>query len=222
MEPGGIFLACAAPGWPRSWGWHLPPCPACRAKVPAIDAPFTDDFERAELGADWNATSDAYRIADGKLTVSNAHNHPAWLRAPAAPRRRRRGRRPVEEPRGRHQARAVRRRRIVRSRQGALHLVGLRADLRRLEQLAVGHLPAGGARRRPQGRRAATPASSRTGRYHFTITRQGGALDWTIDGRPFLAWTDPEPLAGAGHEYLAVDDWEATLTFDNLQIRPAP
>ena len=45
--------------------------------------------------------------------------------------------------------------------------------------------------------------------YHFTITRQGGALDWAIDGRPFLAWTDPEPLAGAGHEYLAVNDWEA-------------
>ena len=58
--------------------------------------------------------------------------------------------------------------------------------------------------------------------YHFTITRRGGALDWAIDGRPFLAWTDPEPLAGAGHEYLAVDNWEAELTFDNLQVRPAP
>ena len=34
--------------------------------------------------------------------------------------------------------------------------------------------------------------------YHFTITRRGGALDWAIDGRPFLAWTDPEPLAGRG------------------------
>ena len=42
------------------------------------------------------------------------------------------------------------------------------------------------------------------------------------DGRPFLAWTDPEPLAGAGHEYLAFDDWEAPLTFDDLRIRPAP
>src|SRR6478609_9645607 len=54
--------------------------PACRAKVPVIDAPFTDDFERAELGGSWNATSDQYRIAGGKLTVANAHNHPAWLR----------------------------------------------------------------------------------------------------------------------------------------------
>jgi len=58
--------------------------------------------------------------------------------------------------------------------------------------------------------------------YHFTITRRGGAIDWTVDGRPFLAWTDPEPLAGSGHEFLAVDDWEAELTFDHLKIRPAP
>src|SRR5204862_7045163 len=54
--------------------------PGCRAKTPAIDGPFTDDFERAELGADWNATAPVYRIAAGKLAVSNAHNHPAWLR----------------------------------------------------------------------------------------------------------------------------------------------
>ena len=69
----GAWLACFL-------GLALAPVPACRAKVPTIDAPFTDDFERGELGASWNATSDQYRIAGGKLTVSNAHNHPAWLR----------------------------------------------------------------------------------------------------------------------------------------------
>ena len=59
-------------------------------------------------------------------------------------------------------------------------------------------------------------------RYHFTITRKNGAIDWAIDGKPFLSWTDPEPLAGPGHEYFAVNDWEADVTFDNLRIRPAP
>ena len=29
-------------------------------------------------------------------------------------------------------------------------------------------------------------------------------------------------LAGGGHEYLAFDDWESDVTFDNLRIRPAP
>ena len=58
----------------------MPRCRPAAARSPAIDAPFTDDFERAELGATWNATSTDYRIAGGKLTVSNAYNHPAWLR----------------------------------------------------------------------------------------------------------------------------------------------
>ena len=48
-------------------------------------------------------------------------------------------------------------------------------------------------------------------RYHFAITRRQGAIDWQIDGRPFLAWTDPEPLSGPAHAYFAVDDWEADV-----------
>ena len=43
-----------------------------------------------------------------------------------------------------------------------------------------------------------------------------------LDGRPFLSWTDPQPLAGAGHEYLGVNDWESPVSFDNLAIRPSP
>ena len=39
------------------FGLALAALPACRAKVPLIDAPFSDDFERAELGPTWNATS---------------------------------------------------------------------------------------------------------------------------------------------------------------------
>jgi len=58
-------------------------------------------------------------------------------------------------------------------------------------------------------------------RYHFTVTRKGGAIDWSVDGAPFLSWTDPAPLAGAGHEHLAFNDWEADVSFDNLAVRPA-
>ena len=60
-----------------------------------------------------------------------------------------------------------------------------------------------------KARAAATSASSRTAA--TTSRSRGAAARWTgaIDGRPFLCWTDPEPLAGAGHEYLAVNDWEA-------------
>ena len=57
----------------------------CRAKAPVIDAPFHDDFERAELGADWNATAPAYRVAGGKLD-RRGRLQPSRLAAPAAAR----------------------------------------------------------------------------------------------------------------------------------------
>ena len=73
------------------------------------------------------------------------------------------------------------------------------------------------------GRKASAP-TSRSSRAALPLDDhpQGGAIDWAIDGQPFLAWTDPEPLAGPGHEYFAVNDWEADVTFDNLNIRPVP
>jgi hypothetical protein len=58
--------------------------------------------------------------------------------------------------------------------------------------------------------------------YHFTITRKGGLLDWKVDGASYLAWTDPEPLFGPGHEYFAINDWESDVRFDNLTIRALP
>jgi hypothetical protein len=210
----GAWLACFL-------GLALAPVPACRAKVPTIDAPFTDDFERGELGASWNATSDQYRIAGGKLTVSNAHNHPAWLRR----------RLPHDV--------VVDVDAMSKSPSGDIKLElfgdGESFDPDKGSYTSSGYVlifggwsnslsvicrqeEHGGGRKAARSDIRVEPGRS----YHFTITRRGGALDWTIDGRPFLSWTDPEPLAGSGHEYLAVDDWEAELTFDNLHIRSTP
>jgi hypothetical protein len=202
-------------------GLALAPLPACRAKVPVIDAPFTENFERAELGAGWNATSDEYRIAGGQLAVSNAHNHPAWLRRKLP-----------------HDV-VVDVDALSKSPVGDIKLElfgdGESFDPDRGAYASSGYVLIFGGwsnslsvicrqDEHGAGRKASRSdvrvEPNRT--YHFTITRKGGAIDWAVDGRPFLAWTDPEPLAGAAHEYLAVDDWEAPLTFDNLQIRPAP
>lgn len=202
-------------------GLALAAFPACRAKVPVIDAPFTDDFERAELGASWNATSDQYRIAGGKLTVSNAHNHPAWLR-------RKLPRDVVIEidamsksPSGDIKLELFGDGESFDPDKGAYTSSGYvlifggwsnsLSVICRQEEHGAGRKAARGDIRVEPGRN-----------YHFTITRRGGALDWSIDSQPFLSWTDPEPLAGEGHEYLAVDNWEADLTFDNLYVRPAP
>ena len=47
----------------------------------AISAPYTDSFDRPELGPDWStASTDAYRIENGELVARRAYNHPLWLR----------------------------------------------------------------------------------------------------------------------------------------------
>jgi hypothetical protein len=199
---------------------------ACRAKAPKVEAPFRDDFTRAELGADWNATDPAaYRIADGRMTVANAYNHPAWLR-----------RRLPDDV-------VIDVDVLSRSPAGDIKLElfgdGASYDPDKGAYTSTGYVLIFGGwnnslsvicRQEEHGAgRKAERADVRVepGRtYHFTIKRQigaqGGAIDWSVDGKPFLAWTDPEPLAGAGHEHLAVNDWQADVSFDNLVIRPAP
>jgi hypothetical protein len=202
-------------------GLALAPLPACRAKVPVIDAPFSEDFERAELGAGWNATSPEYRIAGGKLEVARAYNHPAWLR-------RRLPRDVVVELDV-----------MSKSPTGDIKLElfgdGESFDPDKGGYVSTGYVFIFGGwqntlsvicrnNEHDEGRKAerrdmrVEPNRS----YRFSITRRGGTLDWSVDGRPFLSWTDPEPLAGSGHEYLAVNDWETAVSFDNLVVKPAP
>jgi hypothetical protein len=211
------------PGAWRPWicGLTLAATVGCRARTPIIDTPFRDDFERAELGPSWNATAAAYRIAGGQLEVTNGYNHPAWLRR-------------------RLPANAV----IdldVTSKSPAgdikveLYGDGESFDPDKGSYTSTGYVLIFGGWHNSlsvicrqdehgEGRKAerSDVHVEPFRRYHFTIGRRGGAIDWAIDGRPFLAWTDPAPFGGAGHGYFAVNDWEADVTFDNLSIRPAP
>ena len=48
---------------------------------PAIgDTPFTDDFERTQIGDAWNNTGGPWSIREGQLYVRGARNRPLWLR----------------------------------------------------------------------------------------------------------------------------------------------
>jgi len=202
--------------------WFLPPmlalvavAPAlgCRAKAPAIDAPFADDFERGELGGDWNATAPAYQLAGG--------NHPAWLR-------RRLPRDVIVDVDA-----------TSKSPAGDLKLElfgdGESFDPDKGSYTSTGYVLIFGGwhnslsvicrqEEHGEGRKAQrSDVRVEPGRtYHFTISRRGGTIAWALDGQPFLTWTDPAPLGGPGHEYLAFNDWETDVTFDNLRIRPAP
>src|SRR6185503_20072626 len=55
------------------------PVPARAADDPALDGPFSDSFDRAELGPAWRSTSPAWGLSEGRLCGENARNHPVWL-----------------------------------------------------------------------------------------------------------------------------------------------
>jgi hypothetical protein len=197
----------------------------CKAKVPEITGPFEDTFERAEVGHGWLNTGASagvdYKVSGGRLNVSMAHNHPLWLRQ-KLPRdvvveldvmsKSPDGDLKVElfgdgesyDPDGnRYQP------------SGYIFIFGgwrnSLSVIARLDEHDAGVKVQRGDVKVEPGRV-----------YKWTITRKGGHLDWQIDGQPFLSWTDPEPLSGKGHEFFAINNWEADVYFDNLRIRPAP
>jgi len=197
--------------------------PGCKSRIPVIDAPFSDNFDRAALGADWLDTSHGAKIKEGKLNLVRAYNHPVWLRRKLprdvqidfdAVSRSPAGDIKVElygdgesfDPdKGRYDPTSYmivfggwHNSRSVISRLGE-HDEAVKAHMDR-----VGPEP------------LVLPGQT----YHFTITRRGGTIEWKLNGAPYLSWTDPQPLEGSGHEFFAINDWEADVSFDNLSIRP--
>jgi hypothetical protein len=196
---------------------------ACKPRIPVIAEPFSDNFDRADLGADWLDTSHVAKVKDGKLNLVKAYNHPVWLRR-KLPRdvqidfdalsRSPAGDLKVEvfgdgesfDPdKGRYDPTSYmfvfggwNNSKSIISRLGE-HDEAVKTSIDR-----VGSEP------------LVLPGQS----YHFTITRKGGALEWKLNGQPYLAWTDPQPLEGPGHEFFAINDWEADVSFDNLTIKP--
>jgi len=196
---------------------------ACKPRIPAIDVPFTDTFDRADIGADWLDTSHGAKIKDGKVNLVGAHNHPIWLRR-KLPRnvqidfdaisRSPAGDLKVElygdgesfDPdQGRYDPTSY-----------MIVFGGWNNSKSIISRLGEHDEAVKAARDRESAQPLVIPGRT----YHFTVTRRGGLLDWKIDGAPYLSWDDPQPLSGTGHEFFAINDWEADVSFDNLTIRP--
>lgn len=59
--------------------------------------------------------------------------------------------------------------------------------------------------------------------YHFKVERTDGAtVRWSVDGLEYLAYHDPNPLKGVGHDHFGFNDWEARVCFDNVKVTPLP
>ncbi len=196
---------------------------SCKARVPTIDAPFSDTFDRADVGPDWLDTGHVASIKDGKLNLVRAYNHPVWLRrklprnvqidfdavskSPAGDLK-------VElfgdgesfdADKGRYDP------------TGYMVVMGGWHNSRSIISRLGEHDDAvKAARDRVGGEPLVVPGRT----YHFTVIRRDGSIEWKVDGSPYLNWSDSQPLSGPGHEFFAINDWEADVSFDNLTIRP--
>jgi hypothetical protein len=196
---------------------------ACRQPdPPAIAAPWSDTYDRNEVGGDYLATGDTYQISGGHLTVSNGYNHPLWLRKKLP-------RDAVIEldcgsgsPQGDIKVEAWADGESYDKDKGSYMSSGYvfifggwrndRSIIARMDE----HAPTVPTRNAPK----VEPNRS----YHWKIVRKGNRVDWFVDDMetPFLTYDDPQPLEGAGHEYFGFNDWETPIWFDNLTIKPAP
>jgi hypothetical protein len=191
----------------------------CKAKAPALTGPFSDGFDRGEVGSDWHNTGAEYQTVNGALKIQGAHNHPLWLRRklPAnviveldATSRSPHGDLKIElmgdgesfDPdQGRYDP------------TGYMFVFGgWQNSLSIISKLGE----------HDDAVKASRPdVKVEPGRtYHWKIIKRGGFLDWSIDGRPFLQYFDPHPLSGPGHEFFAFNNWETDVSYDNLTIRP--
>jgi hypothetical protein len=189
----------------------------CKVEKLQQAGPFADDFNRAQLGDRWLATSGNWRVVDGAVTVDHAYNHPLWLKQPI----------PQDavieldcwsnDPAGDLKIEAW------GDGQSYAQTVSYTATSYGFifggwhnQISAIARLDEHGNDRRTRADRRVVPGQ----RYHWRIARKGRHIDWQIDGQPFLEYDDPRPLHGNEHAYFGFNDWEAELHFDNLKITP--
>jgi hypothetical protein len=187
----------------------------CKLEKLPPAGPFSDDFNRDSLGAEWNATGGNWRLVNGELVIDHGYNHPLWLK------------RPIPDEAvieldcwsnddvgdlkveawgdGKSYAETV-------SYTATSYVFVFGGWHNQISVIA--RLDEHGA-----DRRARTDVHVEKGKkYHWRIARKGGHIDWQVDGKPFLTFDDRSPLHGAEHRYFGFNDWEAELHFDNLKI----
>jgi len=195
---------------------------------PQIEERFVDTFERGEPGPDWNVTGSGWSIKEGRLCVSSAHNHPAWLRrrlptnariefeaTSASPE----GDLKVEvwgdglsAATGNSYTNASSYLVIFGGWKNSLHVLA-RLDEHGADRKAL-HVEPGETDPRAQ---PVLPDRA----YRFKIERTDGkTVRYFVDEIEILSFKDPSPLLGEGHEHFAFNDWQVPACFDNLTITP--
>jgi hypothetical protein len=201
-----------------------PPVPA----DPLVDAIFSDDFNRSELGPNWRATSPVWKLSEGRLCGENARNHPVWLA-------RRLPKNAVIEfqassdssdgdikaelwgdgrssASGQSYTDATSYLTIFGGWKNTFHVLA-RLDEHAPDRREIKLVP-GGA---DFIRSTVVPQQA----YQFRVERRDGhTVRWLVNDMEILTYRDEEPLVGAGHEHVGFNDWLVRLCFDDLRVTP--
>jgi hypothetical protein len=191
---------------------------SCSIEKQPEGQPFSDDFSAPAIGPAWKNTGGKYRIDDGALAIDHAYNHPLWLTSPLPANG------VVEfdawsmDPAGdikielwgdgKSFATAA-------SYTATSYVFIFGGWHNSLSCIARMNEHGNDRKTRPQ-----EPKVEVGHHYHFRIERRGGHFDWQLDGKPYMTYDDPKPLVGPDHAYLAFNDWEVPLHFDNLKVTP--
>lgn len=183
---------------------------ACKKGPPISSAalPFSDDFERAELGTLWSITGGQWKIEQGAVVTTGANNAPLFLNLDLPDD-------VVVEVDVRSETPIVDGK-IELMTDGRTHQSGYVfilggwsnqiSVIARLDEHGTDRVE-----RRPTG-----VTGPRT--YRWRIEKEGGELRWLIDGQPYMKFSDREPLQGVGHNRLGFSNWQNHLRYDNLRI----
>lgn len=180
------------------------------ATEPSVTVPFTDDFDREELGPNYFVSGGVWFIEDGRLMTTGGNNAPVFLKAvlPADV---------VVEVEVQSHTREVDSK-VELMTDGRRHQSGYVFILGGWDNSisAIARLDEHGADRvEKKPTRVSAPAT-----WNWRIEKKGGDIDWYVDGELYLSFNDPNPLSGPGHDRFAFSNWQNIVSYDHLEIWP--
>jgi hypothetical protein len=199
----GLGLSCAFACMPRG--------------DPALDGPFTDDFDRKELGPLWRNTGGPYSMVNGELKVRGARNKPLWLRRTLPRDARVEFDVRSESPEGDIKVEVYGdgiSRATEASYTATSYVVVFGGWSNSLNIIA--RMDEHADDRVVGPRRKVVPGH----KYHMKIERKGDTIKAWADDQLLAEMKDPNPLWGAGHDHFAINNWATEVYFDNLKITP--
>jgi len=170
--------------------------------------PFTDDFNRKELGVNWFPSGGDWKLRDGYVYTTFSNNMPLFLK--------------LDLP-----ADVV----VEVDVFSELPIVDAKVELMtdgRTHQSGYVFILGGWSNKlsviarldeHGKDRKVKSPTNVKgKTQYRWRIEKKGGELKWLIDGKPYMSYRDPKPLDGPGNNRLGFGNWQNQIRFDNLQI----